>query len=239
MKKLEKSLVILISLFIINSCTQSPNEKSKGKNNLEQIEDVCNRVWNDLEIHAESQVSLNQNEIDIKVKFVSDYYITAFTNELLIDYLIYSFDSLLHGYKRIKIEYSYYDLIDVHLIVYEDELIKQLQNDLKNSKCFVDLIPIIIRNTTTVEIIGFNEMLKDLKNYYSDEEFSFGGDFWKFTYLYTKNCCDTSSVVYDHMDIVKYAAEYPESPNRPDIFQRIIDEGKKHCAQLSEEKTKP
>ena len=80
----------------------------------------------------------------------------------------------------------------------------------------------------TEEIIGFNQMMKDIY-YFVPDEFTFEGELWEFLHLYSMQCCDTNSNAYNDMDMINYSASYPEGEFRPDYVQGIIDIGEGYC----------
>lgn len=213
-------------LFVLSSCSSEKQDNIKKE---KQIKIVTERTFKNLGIGITDSIVIRQNVLNFKVEYVNNYYIMDKTNIFIFSYLIYNLDYLVTNFDTINFYYSFKNLVDGKFLKSDKNKTISVIQEFKTNPLCISLVPYLFKNSNTNEIIGINEMIKNLRNYLSEDEYPFRGDFWDFFYSYTLNCCDSSSEYHKIMKEIKHASEYPKHPMRPDIFEKIINEGKTYC----------
>lgn len=211
---MEKTMFFVCLIFLF-SCKPTSNQND--------IEGLVGASLKNLNITAKvksEEIELNdKTALMIDVLFINNYYVQKNTNDVVFSYVMSNMDKQLDKYDEVQFGYHYNDLSDLTVKIYSQLDIKELSKALVSNQLYIELIRYTFSNTNTNDVIGFNEMIKDINRAFP--EYKYERDFWSLLLEYSKTCCledDFISIYYDHMILL---AERPGHEWKPILFKKL------------------
>jgi hypothetical protein len=207
------------------ACTPSKKEVLNNYDHkiVDSIGTSIQQEFKELQINSQFQIEVRSDTLMFRIVYTNNYFITDETNQLILAHLMFKLDTLLLLYNHVKVRYRWDDLADDRTVVYSKKGILENQNKLKNNLCFYRMTRFLIQNISTNDVIGYNIMIKDLREKYLPNAFTYMGTFWLMIYDYSKHCREENSDLDNQMKLLLKASQYPKAPINSKVLEKVIE----------------
>lgn len=219
------NIIFIFLLIKTVSCSRIINDQ---KIILQEITNITDSVCSQLDISASTSTIEYDKKITIHIHFIDHYPLTEESHKVFNSLLLFELDSLATIYDTIEIARTYEDLVGWYSQIYLKEQVHKIQIQSLESLLFTDIAIYTFKNLNNYELLGFEDIIIDLRVLIPDK-FKHNGSFWLLLYNYSYSCCDTSSIPYKSMQLVRKSSHYPGRPWRPDFIDSIIYYCKRDC----------
>ena len=224
---MKKIGIIILAVFLVTiiSCSRNNNDQIRC---LEKIVSITDSVCFQLDIKATTSIEQRENKITFLIHFIDHYPLMDESHKVFNSFLLYKLDSLITRFDTIEIARTYEDLVGLYSEIYLKEQVFEIQRKTSESVLFRDMVIYAFIHLNNYEIIGFEDNIEDLRELIPDK-FMHKGSFWLLIYNYSFSCCDTSSISYNSMHLLRKSSHYPERPWRPEVIDYLINYCESHC----------
>jgi len=214
---------IVFYLVLLLSC----NYKRNINIEQEKFNSITQNVWDKLGIKANTDFKIENKNLLLDINYVENYFLLDETNHLINSYLLFSMDTLATCFDSVIINTRFTNLAGIQEVKYSKENVISIQKETAGNQLFCNMFVFILNNINNYDDIGFDDLIKDLKELAPDA-FQHQGSFWLLLHNYSLNCCDSTSIAYKSMHMLERAAQYPKRPWHPEIIDSLINycEGK-------------
>ena len=225
--------VLVLSSFLL-SCTGLDKGCKTGHARLfniqsNDIENFCMEFLDSLGITSKVSVHENGRSMTLTVDYIDNFFVSSKTNSLIDKLIIYENCVLYEKVDNFSFIKKYKGFTDIEIHNYKISDIDSIKNIIKEKEIYRYIIPHIFREINSDQMIWLDYTIDDLKNYLSEDDYSFRGDFWDFIFLYVEYGCDKSSKLDQDLEVLIRASQHPSAVVQPSFFHMIRNKVQQSC----------